>query len=1052
MKYQNQCYMTKSNLETDIFNYKTPEFFINMKDIPDKKSEERKAFVLEEKNKCREGININGVYIPGSLYFHLNYYHLQGDDLKTGRKSVFLPRLRDNEWVFFNDYEEAYKNKLIYTFFGLRQAGKSEMIVSLCLRELSLFKDTEALALFSRQPDKDTFVKKISTAITYGEKFIIVPNIDKDWSKDEIRFGFTKIDNTTDLRARLYIYNTQEGKKIQISSGKALKHGSKVYYEDKVGNIEDCKVGDKIFGRDGKLTTVLGVYPQGIVDLYRITLSDGRTIECSGDHLWTIENVEMHRDRKETIETKKIYETYKRKYFNSKLNKNVEVNRYKIPNIDCIKYAEKEVDIDPYYLGLWLGDGTTNLPGVITSKDEEIVKYVEKYAEKLGAKIAVKGYLTYKIVNKEKNKHTPIHKIFKKYKLPKNKHIPEQFLFNSKKIRLALIQGLMDTDGYIDKNGKISLSLSNKILANDAAFLLRSLGINCTITTKKTSYFNKKYNKRVECKTAYMLYIGSCDTPLFRLNRKLTRQKKSFKNQATITNVQKIDPDYATCICVDNSDSLFLTDNFIPTHNSPSFLLMDEIAINPFRGVYDTIEPGLLSDFGTLRCSPVFTFTGGEADKAKDAENLVKHPTDKQFTTVQDDNSKIGGRFMSGLYRKDCKYETTISEHINTKTNTWLDNYPIYVSDFDKSLSKINKEKEEALKSPDSNTFLLKRIFFPLNLDDVFLTEENNKFNKEAISQQQTFLKEKYEPVVVDLFRDLQGNIQWKSSNRKLINKFPVTPTDNKDAGCLMIEPPIRDVPRFTYVVGIDPIHHNDSEAREVSLASITVYKRMLSPFDEFKNQIVFTYRGRPSSIEEFHELALMIAEFYNAVGTVIPEASEQSIFQYFRLKKKGHYLADTFDLIKDVNKGYNRNASKGLPPTTVNQRHYMNLMVEEVNETIIDLDQNGDETVIQGASKIFDYMLLEELKNYKSYKNGRGVHNGNYDSIVSFGVALSLAKHLDIVSPLLYNKKNFYNDDNIHYVKDYTKTIFGTIKKGNRNVSDNASQNSVKFPSWIKR
>ena len=71
--------MTKSNLETDIFNYKTPEFYINMKSIPDKTSQERKSFVLEERRKCREGININGIYIPGGLYFHLNYYKLSKD-------------------------------------------------------------------------------------------------------------------------------------------------------------------------------------------------------------------------------------------------------------------------------------------------------------------------------------------------------------------------------------------------------------------------------------------------------------------------------------------------------------------------------------------------------------------------------------------------------------------------------------------------------------------------------------------------------------------------------------------------------------------------------------------------------------------------------------------------------------------------------------------------------------------------------------------------------------------------------------------------------------
>src|SRR5690606_7693400 len=208
--------MTNSPLETDIFNYKTPEFFINMKNIPDKKSKERRAFVAEEKRKCREGINVNGIWIPGGLYFHLNYYKLEGDNLKTGKKSIMLPRLRDVEWIFFNDYEQAYENKDIYTFFGLRQVGKSEMIVSLCLRELSLYKETEAMALFSNQPDKDTFVKKMYTSTTYGESFIIIPNIDKDWSKDFIRFGYTKQDNSIDLRSRLYIYNTQEGKRIQI--------------------------------------------------------------------------------------------------------------------------------------------------------------------------------------------------------------------------------------------------------------------------------------------------------------------------------------------------------------------------------------------------------------------------------------------------------------------------------------------------------------------------------------------------------------------------------------------------------------------------------------------------------------------------------------------------------------------------------------------------------------------------------------------------------------------------------------------------------------------
>ena len=691
----------KNKLETDIFNSNTPEFFINMKSIPDKKSSERKAFILSEKDKCRKGINVGQVWIPGSLYFHLNYYHLQGDDLKSGKKAVFLPRLRDNEWIFFNDYEESFKKKLIYTYFGLRQAGKTEMEVSLCLRELCLFKETEAIALFSRKPDKDTFVKKMQTAIAYGEPFIIKPNIDKDWNKEEIRFGLTGIDNTPKISSRLYIYNTQDGKKIQIGSGK-----------------------------------------------------------------------------------------------------------------------------------------------------------------------------------------------------------------------------------------------------------------------------------------------------------------------------------------------------------TPSFMLMDEIAINPFRGVYDVVEPALLSDAGTLRCSPIFTFTGGETDKAKDAENFVKYPVDKQFCTTLDDGTVVGGRFLSGLYRKDCKEPKKFSEYLGITTNTWLDDYTIHVSDFDKASKKIEKEKEEASKSPDKNTLLLKRIFFPLNLEDVFLSESNNNFPRQAIEQQQKWLKENYTPLYVDFYRGNNGEVLWNHSELKPIDKFPVKPSDNHRAPVCIYEQPVKDAPQGLYVIGIDPIHSNDSTDKIVSLASITVFKRTLSPLDEIKDEIVCTYAGRPKEIVEFHELAIMIAEYYNAVGTVLYEASEMSLRQHFYLKKKSRFLAQSLDLTKSINERTKITSANGLAPTTKNQQHYMGLEVEYAKEELVEIDDDGNEYIKTGVYRVKDTMLLEEMKHYKS-KGGssRGIHDGNFDRIISFGCALTLAKWLDVHYPIKVQKaKNYVSVDNIS--KPKTKKIFGidiTANKYNSNYSK-------KVPFWFNQ
>lgn len=649
--------------ETDIFNYKTPEFYINMKSIPDKTSQERKSFVLEEKRKCREGININGLFIPGSLYFHLNYYYLQGDDEKTGKKAVFLPRLRDNEWIFFNDYEEAYKNRQIYTFFGLRQAGKSEMEVSLCLRELSLFKETEAIALFSRSNDKDTFVKKISTAINYGEKFIIVPNIDKDWKKEEIRFGIMRQDSSVDLRSRLFIYNTQEGKKIQAGSGK-----------------------------------------------------------------------------------------------------------------------------------------------------------------------------------------------------------------------------------------------------------------------------------------------------------------------------------------------------------TPSFMLMDEIAISPFRSVYDVLEPALLTDYGSLRCSPIFTFTGGEAEKAKDAEDFVKNPTNKQFQTVLENGQVVGGRFLNGLYRKDCKVETTLSKYLNKKTNSWIDDFPIYISDTKLAEKKINEEKEEASKSSSKDSLLLKRIFFPLDLNDVFLTPSNNNFPIQEITLWQEWVKENYDPKIVEFYTDVEGKLKYKSSNKGIITEFPVKPTSHKEAGVVIYEDFIEGLPFGTYVGGLDLYNQNESSDRVNSLGSYHILKRMYDPLGEFQYCIVASYSARPQ-LKEFKETVVKMMKYYNAY-TLVEHTNTEAI-DWFIERGLGHYLAEGLGIAKEVNpflnSGYN---IKGTKPTPGIQKHYMNLEVEYTKEQLMTkITETGIEKEILGLTRIYDIMLLEEMKNYKSKEStSKGVHDGNFDRIISFGHALMLARHLDKVQPLTNFK---YEQDN---------------------------------------
>ena len=160
----------------------------------------------------------------------------------------------------------------------------------------------------------------------------------------------------------------------------------------------------------------------------------------------------------------------------------------------------------------------------------------------------------------------------------------------------------------------------------------------------------------------------------------------------------------------------------------------------------------------------------------------------------------------------------------------------------------------------------------------------------------------------------------------------------------------------------------------------------MYNPMGEFQNSIVASWRGRKKEIKQFHELVLMIAEYYKAIEGVLPENEDKTLIQYFFFKKKGHYLADSFELAKQINPTTRSNRLKGLSASTVNQRHYMNLMYAETKDDICVVDESGNETIKMGVYNIPDKMLLVEMKNYRGKTSGKGVHDGNFDSIIAYG------------------------------------------------------------------
>ena len=356
---------------------------------------------------------------------------------------------------------------------------------------------------------------------------------------------------------------------------KALRDDQILMYIDGTQRpIGEAKIGDKIFGSDGKETTIQCVSPQGFVDIYEVELQDGRKSYCCEDHLWSVFDYQSKVNK--VLPLKELLANGGYSYTRKRSNKAKDSVLYKyfIPIARTVDYIGEILPLDPYYLGLWLGNGTLANPD-ITTEDQETKDYLRQFCtvHNLDYKETAKKNKTarVKLVRKKgTTKENIIKEKLKALKVLNNKHIPSVYLTAKKEDRLALLQGLMDTDGTISKGGAISFCSGVKKLADQVVFLCRSLGIHCYVTPLEGSHIKKngEFN-------TYFNVIIFTDKPIFRLKRKLKRidakpntSRKSKMGRVAIINITKVENSKATCIRVDNLSKEFLTNDFIVTHNS----------------------------------------------------------------------------------------------------------------------------------------------------------------------------------------------------------------------------------------------------------------------------------------------------------------------------------------------------------------------------------------------------------------------------------------------------------------------------------------------------
>lgn len=356
----------------------------------------------------------------------------------------------------------------------------------------------------------------------------------------------------------------------EMGFGKASPLSSKLATPTGWTTMGEIKVGDSVIGADGKPTQVVGVYPQGVRPVYTLTFSDGTSVEADADHLWQVNTAtRLHRGHGWFLKTTQELYVESSTYTHGG-------SKYRIPLCAPVEYSvQPDLPIEPYLLGLLLGDGTLQLHGInFTTADEELLASV-RHLVPIEVNLHDNKRYTYRLTAKPGQPNPLLNQIRQLGlggKTSYYKFIPDPYKRASIPARIALLQGLCDTDGTVEpKGGRVEYSTSSQQLALDVQELVESLGGTARLMSRIPGYTHK--GERLTGAIAYRLHIHLPATiQPFRLQRKRNR----YHGGATLRTlpkrlIRKIEfkgYEETQCIRVAAPDHLYLTGHFAVTHNT----------------------------------------------------------------------------------------------------------------------------------------------------------------------------------------------------------------------------------------------------------------------------------------------------------------------------------------------------------------------------------------------------------------------------------------------------------------------------------------------------
>jgi len=421
----------------------------------------------------------------------------------------------------------------------------------------------------------------------------------------------------------------------------------------------------------------------------------------------------------------------------------------------------------------------------------------------------------------------------------------------------------------------------------------------------------------------------------------------------------------------------------------PRRLIIDEIGKGSFlRGLQAAI-PGFTTPFG-WGCSPILTGTGGDMKMFMDAKSLMFDVENFNFLSYKSkDDTKIHGLFIGHKYRMEAKETSSLGKFLDKPKSSPLYDVEMLVSNEEKATEITDGNLERLKRAGDRMAYLKEKMYYPKEVDDIFLNEDTNIFDIESAKRQKArLLYQERTGTPVVLYDDGDG-VKHQFTDKLPITNFPLRNTDAKDAPVVIYEFPISNPPYGLYVAGVDP-YRQGKAAYSSSLGSVYIYKRMHSITGEkYQDMFVASYSARPDKKETWEEQARLLIKYYNA--RTLCENDEISFIDYMIAKGDSHYLERQPSWLQEIVPNTTVRRDFGIHRSAEKIRNFLHTCLKKYTEEVVHIEKNeeGEEISRQvGMAKIFDPVLLEEIIQYNE--------DGNFDRIIAAELAIALAMKMD--------------------------------------------------------